>query len=128
LLAALVRSIEVACRRDPLLLIFEDAHWIDPTSREFLDGVIGQIERLRAMIIVTYRPEFQATWTGQPHVTSMSLSRLDQESANALVRHVAGDQSPPDAVVREIVARTDGVPLYIEELTKTVLEAVHDDD
>ena len=123
-LAALLRQLEGLARTQPVLMIFEDLHWIDPTSREFLDLVLARIDRLPVLLVATFRPEFQPPWTGQPHVTVISLNRLGRGDGAAMVERLAGNAAllPPD-VIAEIVERTDGVPLFVEEMTKAVLEA-----
>jgi len=123
-LAALLRQLEGLARQQPVLMIFEDLHWIDPTSREFLDLLLARIGRLPVLLVATFRPEFQPPWTGQPHVTVMSLNRLGRGDGAAMVERLAGNAAllPPD-VIAEIVERTDGVPLFVEEMTKAVLEA-----
>ena len=110
-------------RRQPVVMVFEDAHWIDPTSRELLDLAVEHVGRLPVLLIVTFRPEFQPPWTGQPQVTMLTLNRLDQRDRTALVAQIAGGKALPDQVVAQIVDRTDGVPLFVEELTKSVLES-----
>jgi predicted ATPase len=104
-------------------MVFEDAHWIDPTSRELLDLAVERVRTLPVLLIVTFRPEFQPPWTGQPRVTMLALNRLDRSERTALVEHIAGDKTLPEEVVDQIVERTDGVPLFVEELTKSVLES-----
>jgi len=122
-LEALIRRLESLARRRPVLIIFEDAHWSDPTSRELLDLTVERVRNLPVLLLVTFRPEFQPPWTGEPNVTMLVLNRLDQHSRTALVRQIAGGKTLPDDVVAQIVERTDGVPLFIEELTKSVLES-----
>jgi predicted ATPase len=103
---------------------FEDLHWIDPTSRDFLDLILARIEGLPVLLVATFRPEFQPPWVGQPHVTVIALNRLGRGDGAAMVQRVAGDAaSLPQHVIAEIVERTDGVPLFVEEMTKAVLEA-----
>jgi len=120
----LTRALEAAARRQPLLMVFEDIHWIDPTSRELLDRTLAQVERLPVLLIATFRPEFQPPWVGQPHVTLMTLPRLGRRHGEALVRQLAGNAAAlPDDMLDEIVARTDGVPLFLEEVTKAILES-----
>ncbi len=121
---ALLRQFEGLARTQPVLMIFEDLHWIDPTSRELLDLVLARIDRLPVLLVATFRPEFQPPWTGQPHVTLMSLNRLGRGDGAAMVERLAGNAAllPPD-VIAEIIERTDGVPLFVEEMTKAVLEA-----
>ena len=122
-LEALIRRLESLARRRPVLIIFEDAHWSDPTSRELLDLTVERVRNLPVLLLVTFRPEFQPPWTGEPNVTMLVLNRLDLHSRTALVRQIAGGKTLPDDVVAQIVERTDGVPLFIEELTKSVLES-----
>jgi predicted ATPase len=123
-LAALLRQLEGLARTRPVLMIFEDLHWIDPTSREFLDLVLARIDRVPVLLVATFRPEFQPPWAGQPHVTLIALNRLGRGDGAAMVEQLAGNAAslPPD-VIAEIVERTDGVPLFVEEMTKAVLEA-----
>jgi class 3 adenylate cyclase/predicted ATPase len=122
-LEALIRRLEGLARRQPVVVVFEDAHWIDPTSRELLDLTIDRIGNLPVLLIVTFRPEFQPPWIGRPRVTVMALNRLDQRDRTTLVEQIAGGRTLPDEVVGQIAERTDGVPLFVEELTKTVLES-----
>jgi predicted ATPase len=119
---ALLRQLEALARQCPVLTLFEDVHWIDPSSRELLDLVVERVPRLPVLLLVTFRPEFQPPWTGQAHVTVLVLNRLDRREGAALVQRVVGTQALPGDVVAEIVERTDGVPLFVEELTKAVLE------
>jgi class 3 adenylate cyclase/predicted ATPase len=122
-LEALIRQLEGLARMQPVLMVFEDAHWIDPTSRELLDLTIERARNLPVLLIVTFRPEFQPVWTGQPQVTLLALNRLDRRDRSVLVAQITGGRALPDEVVDQIVDRTDGVPLFIEELTKSVLES-----
>ena len=122
--AALLRQLEGLARTQPVLMIFEDLHWIDPTSREFLDLVLARIDRLPVLLAATFRPEFQPPWVGQAHATVIALNRLGRGDGAVMVERLAGNAAllPPD-VIAEIVERTDGVPLFVEEMTKAVLEA-----
>ena len=104
-------------------MIFEDAHWIDPTSRELLDLIVERVARLPALMAVTFRPEFEHGWGGQPHVLALALNRLGGHEGAALVARLAGDAGLAHDTIEEIVARADGVPLFVEELTKAVLES-----
>jgi predicted ATPase len=122
-LEALIRQLEGLARRQPVVMVFEDAHWIDPTSRELLDLIIERVRSLAVLLIVTFRPEFQPPWTGQPQVSMLALNRLDRRDRTALAEQIAGGKALPDEVVDQIVDRTDGVPLFVEELTKSVLES-----
>jgi class 3 adenylate cyclase/predicted ATPase len=123
-LTALLRQLEGLTRRQPVLMIFEDLHWIDPTSREFLDLLFARSDRLSVLLVATFRPEFQPSWTGQSQVTVISLNRLGRGDGAAIIECLAGNAGllPPD-VIAEIIERTDGVPLFVEEMTKAVLEA-----
>ena len=109
-------------------MIFEDAHWADPTSLEVLSRAVDRIAALRALLIMTFRPEFDPPWIGQPHVTALPINRLAQREVVAIVDHLVGNQELPADVMAEIVARTDGNPLFVEELTKAVLEAESEGD
>ena len=122
-LEALMRQIEGLARQQPLLMVFEDAHWIDPTTRELLDLTVERVRSLPVLLVVTFRPEFQPPWTGQPGVSMLALNRLDRRDRTALVLHVSAGKALPFEVVDQIVDRTDGVPLFVEELTKSVLES-----
>lgn len=119
---ALLRQLEDLARKGPVLMLFEDVHWIDPSSRELLDLVIERVARLPVLLLLTFRPEFQPPWSGQAHVTVLVLNRLDRREGAALVQRVVGTGELPSDVVAEIIERTDGVPLFVEELTKAVLE------
>ncbi|AZO05609.1 adenylate/guanylate cyclase domain-containing protein [Mesorhizobium sp. M2A.F.Ca.ET.043.02.1.1] len=120
---ALLRQLEDLVRRGPVLMLFEDVHWIDPSSRELLDLVIERVPHLPVLLLLTFRPEFQPPWTGQAHVTVLVLNRLDRREGAALVQRIVGTGELPSDVVAEIIERTDGVPLFVEELTKAVLES-----
>src|SRR6516164_4899295 len=120
---ALLRRLAGFSRRQPVLMIVEDLHWADPSSRELLDLVVEQIERLRVLLIATFRPEFQAPWADRPHVTTVPLRRLGCDESGRLIRGLIGGTADLSGrVMDEIVERTDGVPLFLEELTKAVLE------
>ena len=123
LFEALLHQLEALARTNPVLMIFEDAHWIDPTSRELMDLTIDRVRRLPVLLIVTFRPEFQHAWSGQSHVTMLALNRLGERDVAALVRRLAGNATLGNQIVEDIAERTDGVPLFIEELTKAVLES-----
>jgi class 3 adenylate cyclase/predicted ATPase len=122
-LEALIHQLEGLARQQPVVMVFEDAHWIDPTSRELLDLTVERIGSLPALLIVTFRPEFQPPWTGQPQVSMVALNRLDRRDRTVLVKQIAGGKPLPDEVVDQIAERADGVPLFVEELTKSVLES-----
>jgi predicted ATPase len=122
-LEALIRQIERLAHRKPVVVVFEDAHWIDPTSCELLDLTVERVRSLPVLLIVTFRPEFQPPWTGQPQVTMLALNRLGPRDRTVLAGQVAGGKTLPAEVIDQIVDRTDGVPLFVEELTKSVLES-----
>src|SRR6516165_8711412 len=121
-LEALIRQLEGLARRQPIVGVFEDAHWIDPTSRELLDLTVDRVRSLPVLLIVTFRREFEPPWTGQSQVSTLTLNRLDQRDRALLVEQIAG-KTLPDDVVAQIAERADGVPLFVEELTKSVLES-----
>ena len=122
-LEALIHQLEGLTRRQPVLMVFEDAHWIDPTSRELLDLIVERVRNVPVLLLVTFRPEFQPPWTGQPQVTMLALSRLHRRDRTALVKQIAGGKTMPEEVVARIADRADRVPLFVEELTKSVLES-----
>lgn len=119
----LAKRLEKASRVSPLLLVLEDAHWIDHSTREFFDVVTQMAERMRVLVLVTHRPYFDSQWTSKGHVTQLILNRLSHGDLRSLVRSVAGEAALPEAILRRILEKTDGVPLFAEELTKTVIEA-----
>jgi class 3 adenylate cyclase/tetratricopeptide (TPR) repeat protein len=106
----------------PVLALFEDVHWIDPTTLELIEQALGRIAAARVLLLLTARPPFAHTLGGHPHVTRLALNRLGRASSVAIVRVLSGKDRLPEPVLEEIVAKTDGVPLFVEELTKTVLE------
>ena len=120
---ALLRQLEALTHNQPVLMIFEDVHWIDPSSRDILDLTVERVASLPILLIITFRPEFQPSWIGQPHVTIINLNRLSRRDGAALVGSVAGSRLLSPEITAEIVERTDGIPLFAEELTKAVIEA-----
>jgi len=127
-LDALILQVQALTRSSPVLMIFEDAHWADPTSLEVLSRAVDRIAALRALLIVTFRPEFDPPWIGQPHVTALPINRLPQREVVAIIDDLVGNKELPADVMAEIVERTDGNPLFVEELTKAVLEAENEGD
>jgi DNA-binding response OmpR family regulator/class 3 adenylate cyclase len=121
--AALHRRLESLTRSGPMLMLFEDAHWADPSSVELLNGLVDRVAELPILLIVSYRPEFAAPWIGRAGVSLIALSRLNRRHAATLATQVTAERVLPPALLEWIVAQTDGVPLFIEELTKAVLEA-----
>jgi len=120
--AALLDQFENLARRKPILLLFEDAHWADATSLELLDLTIERVRQLPVLALFTLRREFEPPWVGLPNVSTLMLGRLDRSNVENIVMQVAGGRALPAEVMNEIVAKTDGNPLFVEELTKTVLE------
>ena len=122
-LRALVVQVEGLAARQPLLLVVEDAHWADPTSLELFELIVGRASSLPLLAIVTFRPEFVPPWVGRPQVTLISLNRLPRRLRAEMIAHVTGGKVLPQEIVDQITDRTDGVPLFIEELTKAVVES-----
>jgi class 3 adenylate cyclase/predicted ATPase len=121
-LDALAWQLEGMSQRQPLLVIYEDVHWLDPSSRELLDISAERAARLPVLLVVTFRPPFQPPWAGQAHVTTLSLNRLARREGAALVESVVGRNLLSAKTTEEIVERADGIPLFVEELTKVILE------
>jgi class 3 adenylate cyclase/predicted ATPase len=122
-LAALALQLETLTRSSPVLMILEDAHWSDPTSLEAFGRTVDRVRTLRVLLIVTFRSEFEAPWVGQPHVTALTINRLAERDVGNLIDRVVGNKLLPANARRDIVERTDGIPLFVEEMTKAVLEA-----
>jgi class 3 adenylate cyclase/tetratricopeptide (TPR) repeat protein len=122
-LAALLDQFEGHARRQPILLLFEDAHWADATSLELLDLVVERARHLPIFALITYRPDFEPPWVGLANVGALTLGRLDRRDAESIATHVTHGRALPAEVMKEIVAKTDGNPLFVEELTKAVVEA-----
>ena len=122
-LEALASQVEALARQKPLLMIFEDAHWIDPTSLEAFGRVVDRVRTLRVLLIVTFRPEFEPPWVGRPHVTALTINRLGEREIDAMIERVVGNKPLPANIRQDIIERTDGIPLFVEEMTKAVLEA-----
>ena len=122
-LEALTAQVEALSRQNPLLMIFEDAHWTDPTSLEVFGRVVDRVRSLPVLLIVTFRPEFEPPWIGRPYVTALTINRLAQRDIEAMIDRVVGNKLIPANVRHDIIERTDGIPLFVEEMTKAVLEA-----
>jgi class 3 adenylate cyclase/predicted ATPase len=120
---ALIALLVGLTRSAPVLFLLEDAHWIDPTTLELTNRAFQEWQNLPVLSLITFRPEFTPTWDGRAQVTSLSLNRLERREARALVEAVAGGKALPADVLEQIIIKADGVPLFIEELTKTVLES-----
>src|SRR5262249_17519762 len=123
MLDALMSQMQALTRFRPLLVTFEDAHWSDPTSLEAFGRAVDRIATVRVLLIVTFRPEFDPPWIGRPHVTALSLNRLTQREVGAMIDNLVGNKILPASIRQDIIERTDGVPLFVEEMTKAVLEA-----
>jgi class 3 adenylate cyclase len=122
-LEALTAQLEALSRSNPVLMIFEDMHWIDPTSLEALGRTVERIRTISALLIVAYRPEFAPPWIGQPYVTALTINRLEDWEIAAMIDLVTGNKPLPASIRLDIIERTDGIPLFVEEMTKAVLEA-----
>jgi class 3 adenylate cyclase/tetratricopeptide (TPR) repeat protein len=123
MLEALTAQMETLSRQNPVLMIFEDAHWSDPTSLEAFSRAVDRIRTLRVLLIVTFRPEVEPPWIGQPHVTALTINRLTERDVSAMIDRVVGNKRLPADARQDIIERTDGIPLFVEEMTKAVLEA-----
>src|SRR5271169_6156892 len=119
----MLNQLEAEARQRPVLMVFEDAHWIDPTTRELVDLTVNRVRHLPVLLVITFRPEFQPPWGGRSQVASVALNRLGERDGEALVQTLAGNAALTAEIIAEIVERTDGVPLFVEELTKAVLES-----
>jgi DNA-binding winged helix-turn-helix (wHTH) protein/predicted ATPase len=120
---ALLSQLEALTRRNPVLIIFEDAHWTDPTSLEAFSRTIDHIAKIRALLVVTFRPDFDAPWIGRPQVTLVTINRLAPHDVDAMIDRVVGNKVLTGSNREGIIERTDGIPLFVEEMTKAVLEA-----
>src|SRR4029450_4282451 len=109
--------------QQPVLFIMEDLHWVDPSTLEFLNLLVDQGPTARILALWTFRPDFSPPWTGRAHLTQVTLNRLPRRQAAEMTSHVVHGNAPPPEVVEQVVAKTDGVPLFVEELTKMVLES-----
>jgi class 3 adenylate cyclase/predicted ATPase len=122
-LEAFIAQVEALSRSNPALMIFEDVHWIDPTSLEALGRIADRIRTLGVLLLITHRPEFEAPWIGRPHVTALTLNRLGEREIDDMIDRVTGNSRLPESIRQDIIERTDGIPLFVEEMTKAVLEA-----
>lgn len=119
----LVQIVEAAARDRPCLMLFEDVHWADPSTLEALGTLVDRLARIRVLLVLTHRPEFQSPWWRYANVTSIDLGRLSSLQSRQLLFNLTDGKTLPEEIVEQIIAKTDGVPLFIEELTKTILEA-----
>ncbi len=121
--AALISQVLALSHQRPVIFVVEDAHWIDPTTQDFVGEIITQVANATVFVLITHRPNYIPPWKGHPHLTSLALNRLSRHQAAEIVGNVVGRSELTGAVVDRIIARADGVPLFVEELTKSVLEA-----
>jgi class 3 adenylate cyclase/tetratricopeptide (TPR) repeat protein len=122
-LRALVELTEAAARKQRTVMLFEDAHWADPTSLELLDLLIDLVKSFPLLIVLTHRPEFQNRWGSHGHVTALNLPKLTKAQSSAIANELAKNKALPGNLLEQILTRTDGVPLFVEELTKAILES-----
>jgi class 3 adenylate cyclase/predicted ATPase len=122
-LDALVQYLHRSANRFPTLFIVEDAHWVDPTTMDLLTRIIDRIQSMRVLLIITFRPDFKPVWADYSHVTFLTLSRLPRRHSAELLASMTGGKALPPEVERAILAKTDGVPLYLEELTQSLLQS-----
>jgi class 3 adenylate cyclase len=122
-LRAQLAQVEGLAACQPVVVVYEDVHWSDPTTRESLDLLVDTAPTLRVLVIITFRPEFTRPWVGRPHVTALSLNRLPPRRRVEMIMQMTGGKALPKKITDQIVDRTDGVPLFIEELTKAVIES-----
>jgi class 3 adenylate cyclase len=127
-LEALTAQLETLSRQKPALMIFEDAHWTDPTSLETFGRVVDRVRSLPVLLIVTFRPEFDPPWVGRHYVAALTINRLAQHDVEAMIGRVVGNKLIPAGVRKDIIERTDGIPLFVEEMTKAVLEAESEEE
>src|SRR4029077_5921729 len=113
--------------QSPVLMMVEDIHWIDPTTLEALGRGVDRIKSVGVLLIMTYRPEFEPPWLGRPYVTALTLNRLGERDIATMIDRVQGNRALPDSIRQDIIERTDGIPLFVEEMTKAVLEAEGED-
>ena len=126
-LETFVSQIEALTRQKPVLMIFEDAHWTDPTTLELFGRVVDRVRSLRALLIVTFRPDFDPPWVGRAYVTFLAINRLGEREILAMIEGVIGNKALPANIRQDIIERADGIPLFVEEMTKAVLEAESQD-
>ena len=120
---ALVAWLLAEAEQQPVLAVWEDLHWADPSTLEFLSLVLDQVPTARMLTLLTCRPEFLLFWASRSHLTQVTLTRLGHPQVEAMITSLTSGKALPAAVVEQIVARTDGVPLFVEELVKMILES-----
>ncbi len=122
-LRALIDIVEAAARQQPTVMLFEDAQWADPTTLEAMDLLVHRLRNIPLLVVVAHRPEFLSRWSRHDYVTSLTLTKLARPQSSAMVARLAGDKALPADLVEQIIAKTDGVPLFVEELVKSILES-----
>jgi predicted ATPase len=122
-LRSLVDLTEAAARKHSSVMLFEDVHWSDPTTLEVLDLLIDRVRTIPLLMLLTHRPEFQSRWAQHGHVIGLNLSKLTRAQSSAMVSRLTGGKALPAELLEQILAKTDGVPLFVEELTKSILES-----
>ena len=122
-LETLISQVQKLTHQSPVLMVFEDAHWGDPTSLEVLGRIVDRVRSLPVLLLVTFRPEFDPPWLGRPYVTALTINRLAERDISVMIDRVVGNKSLPANIRQDIIERTDGIPLFVEEMTKAVLEA-----
>jgi predicted ATPase len=125
-LEALVSQVQTLTHQSPVLMIFEDAHWIDPTSLEVLGRIVDRVRSLPVLLLVTFRPEFDPPWLGRPYVAALTINRLAERDIGVMIDRLVGNKLLPASIRQDIIERTDGIPLFVEEMTRAVLEAEGD--
>jgi class 3 adenylate cyclase/predicted ATPase len=125
---ALIKQVEILASSGPLLVIYEDAHWADPTSLELMGRLVSHVATHRVLAVISFRPEFESPWIEQAHVTALALNRLAPSDVDVMIDHIIGNNPLPAAVRQDIIERTDGIPLFVEEMTKAVLETASEDE
>ena len=125
---ALIGQVEVLSSSAPVLVVFEDVHWADPTSLELIGRLVSNIASHRVLLLISFRPEFEAPWIEQAHVTALALNRLAPGDVDVLIDQIVGNNPLPATVRQDIIERTDGIPLFVEEMTKAVLETASEDE
>ena len=125
---ALVRQMEALSSPSPVLMVFEDAHWADPTSLDLFGRLISDIAAHRVLLVITFRPEFESPWIEQSHVTALALNRLGPREVDVMIDLLVGNNSLPAGIRQDIIERTDGIPLFVEEMTKAMIETASEDE
>ena len=122
-IAALSRHLLSLADKQPLIVVLEDAHWIDSSTLELVNRLIPLIKTARVLLLIKFRPEFMPQWLSEPHVTMLRLDRMGREQCHAIISEVIGNKALPREVEEQIIDKADGIPLFVEELTKSVLES-----